>query len=205
MQYESEIQKALSAINKDGGIITVPTDTTYGLICKVGDLKAVDRIYEIKRRDISKPLIILGGKAESLWRWTKQQNAALMLLAEKFWPGPLTLVVQASDLVPKEIMAGKCTIGLRVPNHPICQSLLNQLPSGSAASTSANLSGAGAPKTIADVRNQIGLQVDYILEDCGQSPNGTESTVLDISGPTPNVLRAGELNSDLILEALRNP
>lgn len=202
MQYRQEIQEALSAINKDGGIITVPTDTTYGLICKVDDLKAIDRIYDIKQRDLSKPLIILGANAESLWRWTKQQNAALMLLAEKFWPGPLTLVVQASDLVPKEMMAGRSTIGLRVPDHSACQLLLKQLPFGSAGSTSANLSGAGAPKTISDVRNQIGMQVDYILEDCGQSPKGTESTVLDISGPTPTVLRAGELGTDRIFQTL---
>lgn len=201
--YLSEIESAVSALSKRGGVIAVPTDTTYGLICNLQDSEAVDRIYEIKGRDRSKPLIILGAQADSLLGFMAKESTAARLLAEKFWPGALTIVAESADVVPRGILSGGSTVGLRQPNHVVLLDLLSRLPQLAVASTSANLSGAGFPTSLQEVLDTVGELVDYVMPDCGQNPAGNESTIVNVSQTPAKILRAGALSQEQIQACLK--
>lgn len=202
--YLQEIELAVSALSKPGGVITVPTDTTYGLICNLHDSDAVDRIYEIKGRDRSKPLIILGATSDSLLSFMAEQSDAAALLAKKFWPGALTIVAEAADFVPRGILSGGSTVGLRQPNQAVLLEVLLRLPQLAVASTSANLSGAGFPTSLQEVLDTVGSLVDYVMPDCGQPPAGNESTIVNVSQIPAKILRAGALSQEQIQACLQN-
>lgn len=201
--YSTQIDSAVAALQRPAGVVVVPTDTTYGLICRLNDSAAVDRIYEMKGRDRSKPLIILGAQTSDLLPWMDGDPRLAMLLANKFWPGPLTIVARASSAVPRGILSGGTTVGLRLPDHQSVRQVLDRLPDGSAASTSANLSGAGSPTKLDEVFNSVGNLVDYVMSDCDKKPAGTESTIIDISKNPPVVLRAGALSPQLLTQCLQ--
>ncbi len=183
-------------------MIVIPTDTTYGVVCRLDYPEAIDRIYELKGRDRSKPLIILGSDPAALLRWATGDLRLAVELAERFWPGPLTLVVRATETVPGSILAGGQTVGLRMPKHDATLKLLARTKDGSVASTSANLSGAGAPKTLSEVEASLADKVDYILSDCGQAPAGNESTIIDVSSSEPKLLRVGSLSEETLMAAV---
>ncbi|MBX9877911.1 MAG: threonylcarbamoyl-AMP synthase [Candidatus Obscuribacterales bacterium] len=214
-KYEIEEAMAVECLSRDNGVIVVPTDTTYGLVCRLDRLNGIERIYELKGRDRSKPLIILASDTKSILPFIDGAQEVVQTLGEKFWPGALTIVAKASARVPKEIMSGGTTVGVpkeimsggttvgvRVPEHGALRALLALLPNGAVASTSANLSGAPTPKVMAEVIASLSDKVDYLMPDCGEPPAGTESTIIDVSGTEPRVLRAGALPAASLLSAL---
>lgn len=200
-KYEIEEAMAVECLSRSNGVIVVPTDTTYGVICRLDRLEGVERIYELKGRDRSKPLIILASDTESVLPFIDGKDLVTKL-GEKFWPGALTVVAKASSRVPKEIMSGGLTVGVRVPDHKALRTLLALVPDGAVASTSANLSGAPTPKVISEVIASLTDRVDYFFPDCDEPPAGTESTIVDVSSQTPRVLRAGALSAEVVLAAL---
>jgi L-threonylcarbamoyladenylate synthase len=200
----THLQNARAYLVKPGGVIVVPTDTTYGVICQLNDDAAIDRIYDIKGRDRSKPLIILGSETSSLLQWIAAGHRIVETLADKFWPGALTIVAQASPAVPRSILSGGETVGIRIPSHEATLHLLSSLPSKSVASTSANPSGAGIPRDFAEVTTLMTSHVDYIVPDCNTPPAGTESTIIDITSTPPRILRSGALSAATILAAFES-
>jgi L-threonylcarbamoyladenylate synthase len=200
--FESEIAAAADALLKPDGVIVVPTDTTYGVICRLDDAGAVDRIYDIKGRDRSKPLIILGAEIQSLLGWIKGEPDLAFVLAQRFWPGPLTIVAPASKSVPRGILSGGSTVGLRVPAHMATRAVLSRLPHGCAASTSANPSGGGSPSTFDEACRLMSDKVPYVMPDCGEPPAGTESTIVDISTAQPRILRTGSLDPAFVMACI---
>ena len=201
-KYEIEEAMAVECLSRGNGVIVVPTDTTYGLVCRLDRLEAVERIYELKGRDRSKPLIILASNTESILPFIEGAEDIVAKLGERFWPGALTIVARASAKVPPEILSGGTTVGVRVPAHKALRALLSLLPEGVVASTSANLSGAPTPKVMDEVVASLADKVDYLMPDCDESPAGTESTIVDVSGDKPRVLRAGALAVDSVLKVL---
>lgn len=201
-KYEIEEAMAVECLSRDNGVIVVPTDTTYGVVCRLDRLNGVERIYELKGRDRSKPLIILASDTKSILPFIEGAQDIVRILGERFWPGALTIVAKASARVPKEIMSGGTTVGVRVPKHGALRALLALLPDGAVASTSANLSGAPTPKVINEVIASLSDKVDYLMPDCDEPPAGTESTIVDVSGLEPRILRAGALPAASILSAL---
>jgi len=201
--FEIETAMAIECLARDNGVIVVPTDTTYGVICRLDRLQAIDRIYELKGRDRSKPLIILGHSVASLLPFVEGDRKNIEVLGGQFWPGALTIVARSSMKVPPEIMSGGTTVGLRVPDHKGLLRLLSLLPDGAVASTSANLSGAPTPKVIDEVIASLSDKIDYILPDCDESPAGTESTIIDVTSSEPKILRAGALDKESIVKVLK--
>lgn len=201
-KYEIEEAMAVECLSRGNGVIVVPTDTTYGLVCRLDRLEAVERIYELKGRDRSKPLIILASNTESILPFIEGAEDIVAKLGERFWPGALTIVARASAKVPPEILSGGTTVGVRVPAHKALRALLSLLPEGVVASTSANLSGEPTPKVMDEVVASLADKVDYLMPDCDESPAGTESTIIDVSGDKPRVLRAGALAADVVLSVI---
>ncbi len=202
MLHENEIEKAVNALSRKDGVIVVPTDTTYGVICRVDCPEAVDRIYNAKGRDRSKPLIILGSDAGLLFQWVTGDITLALVLAARFWPGPLTIIARAAEKVLPGILSDGRTVGLRMPKHTALLDVLSRLPRCSAASTSANLSGAGEPTSLEAVRQSLGDSVDFVMSDCGEPPAGSVSTVVDLTGDEPVVLREGALDKELLFSSI---
>ena len=187
----SAVQEA-AAVLRSGGLVAFPTETVYGLGAIATDDRAVARIFEAKARPRFNPLIVhvldqTAGAAIGVWSGLAQR------LAERFWPGPLTLILRRRDAagISKLVAAGGDTIALRAPAHPLARSLLAaaDLP---IAAPSANPAGRISPTTAEHVRRGLGDRVDMIL-DGGACPVGVESTVLDVTGDRPRLLRAGGL------------
>lgn len=182
----------LSSIAGDilaGEVIAVPTDTVYGLVTTGLDPKAAQRLYALKGRDSRKPLPILVQSSSEAQRWV-EWNSAAQVLAEKFWPGPLTLVLRPTPEGRRLASPGCPTVALRVPAHPAALSLLkaSDVPW---ASTSANLSGSPALREGADVADAFAGRIAWVID--GGTCAGAESTVLDASGPAVRMSREGAL------------
>ena len=188
-------------ILRGGGLVAVPTETVYGLAGNGLDTKAVERIYEVKGRPETKPLSLMVPDAKAMDRWCVDVPRAARALAERFWPGPLTLVLRSAPEVPELTRAGGGTVGLRCPDHGLTLALLraSQLP---LAAPSANLSGAPSPKTAGEVLAYFDGQIDAVL-DGGACGIGRESTILDLSAAPYRILRQGALAADKIWDALR--
>lgn len=187
----TSIQRA-AAILRSGGLVAFPTETVYGLGADATDDRAVARIFEAKARPRFNPLIVHvldqdAGAQIAVWSDLAER------LAERFWPGPLTLILRrkGKSRISKLVSAGGETVALRAPAHPLARSLLaaTDLP---IAAPSANPAGKLSPTTASHVRRGLGDRVDMIL-DGGTCPVGVESTVLDITGDSPVLLRTGGL------------
>lgn len=188
LKYSKEaIIKAAQAI-KDGGIVVFPTETVYGIGASAYNPNAVVRIYEIKKRPRFDPLIVHISNLEDLKKLTSGIDPRCEVLIEKFWPGPLTLVLKKSPDVPDILTAGLDTIAVRMPAHRIALELITE--SGvPIAAPSANMFGRLSPTTAEHVIKQLGEKVDLII-DGGKTMIGIESTILDMTGE-PTVLRPG--------------
>jgi len=187
---EKQIELAI-AILKKGGIVAFPTDTVYGLGADPLNARAVDRIYKVKRRPHNLPFPLLLAEKSDLLKVASVVPEIAWQLAERFLPGGLTLVLRKSPWVPGSVTAGGDTIAVRIPNHPIPIALIRGLGSP-IVGTSANLSGRPSPVTAEEVREQLGDEVDLII-DGGRCPGGTESTVLDVSSKVPALTREGAI------------
>ncbi len=195
------VEEAVSILRR-GGLVALPTETVYGLGASALDPEAVARIFAVKRRPRHHPLIVHVADADHLPGWAEVPEAAWRL-AERFWPGPLTLVLRRGPLALDAVTGGLATVGLRVPAHPLTQAVLVGLGGGIAA-PSANRFGHISPTTAAHVLADLGDEVDGVL-DGGPCAVGIESTIVDLSGgegEAPRVLRLGAITPEAIAEVL---
>ncbi len=178
---------------RHGGLVAFPTETVYGLGAHALDEAAVARIYAAKGRPSYNPLIVHVTDAEAAQALVSDWPRSAELLARAFWPGPLTLVLPKRDVVPDAITAGLPSIAVRVPGHPVALALLREarIP---VAAPSANRFTELSPTTAAHVAESLDDVVDLIL-DGGPTTVGIESTVVDLTGPTPRVLRPGMISA----------
>ncbi|MFE2737114.1 L-threonylcarbamoyladenylate synthase [Streptomyces sp. NPDC059349] len=183
-----DIEKAAGVL-RGGGLVALPTETVYGLGANAEDPAAVARIFQVKGRPPSHPLIVHIGGAEQLDDWVEDVSETARLLAERFWPGPLTLVLRRGSRVPLEATGGLETVAVRVPDHPVALELLSAFGGGVTA-PSANRFGSVSPTTADHVRAELGDAVDFVL-DGGACDVGVESTIVDVTGDAPSILRPG--------------
>ncbi|MEV4461563.1 L-threonylcarbamoyladenylate synthase [Microbispora sp. NPDC049633] len=184
----SDIEKAASVL-RTGGLVAFPTETVYGLGADAENAAAVARVFQVKGRPPTHPLIVHLAAAEHLGDWAEDVPATARLLAEHFWPGPLTLVLRRGRRVSLEATGGLETVAVRVPGHPVALALLSAFGGGVAA-PSANRFGSVSPTTADHVRAELGDAVDFVL-DGGPCEVGVESTIVDATGDTLSVLRPG--------------
>lgn len=195
----SDIARAVAAL-RSGDLVAFPTETVYGLGADASNDAAVRKVFEVKGRPTDHPLIVHIASASQLGDWAQSVSPAATLLADAFWPGPLTLLVERSDSVSPVVTGGRPTVGLRVPDHHVALELLREFGGGVAA-PSANRFGRVSPTTAAHVRADLGDDVDVVL-DGGPCRVGVESTIVDLTGAHPVVLRAGGVSIDQLEEVL---
>ncbi|MFG2882725.1 L-threonylcarbamoyladenylate synthase [Streptomyces sp. NPDC048297] len=198
----SDIEKAAGVL-RAGGLVAFPTETVYGLGADAEDSAAVARVFQVKERPPSHPLIVHIGGAEHLGDWAEDVSPTARLLAEHFWPGPLTLVLRRGRRVPLEATGGLRTVAVRVPDHPVARALLSAFGGGVAA-PSANRFGSVSPTTAGHVRAELGDAVDFVL-DGGSCEVGVESTIVDATGEIPSILRPGGVTREDLEEVLGHP
>lgn len=189
-----------AAIVRDGGIVAYPTDTLYGLAANPASAVAMAQLYRIKGRpvDLAIPLIASGlGQIEAAGGVL---DPASRRLAAAFWPGPLTLVIPAWAQLDARVHAGRGTVAVRVPDHPVA-CLLAEACGWPITSTSANTSGDPATEDPDAVRAALGGLLDGLI-DAGPSPGGEPSTIVDAGGAVPMLIRAGAVPWDRVLECL---
>jgi L-threonylcarbamoyladenylate synthase len=191
-----------AAIIRAGGLVAMPTETVYGLAGNALDAASIARIYAAKGRPSHNPLIAHVADAAQAQALAAEWPEMARALAERFWPGPLTLIVRRKAIVPTELTAGLDTFGVRVPDHPVALALIRAAGVPLAA-PSANRFTEVSPVTAAQVARGLGAAVDLIL-DAGHTRVGIESTVVDVSGGRPVLLRPGML-APQALEAVVGP
>ena len=183
-------------IIREGGIVAFPTETVYGLGADAFNPLAVARIFEVKRRPYFDPLIVHVANPSNVEELAKEIPSNAKKLIEKFWPGPLTVVLSREEDVPDIVSAGLPTVAIRMPNHPMALGLIKECKCPIAA-PSANPFGYLSPTTAEHVREQLGGQVDLIL-DGGPCPVGVESTIISFSENKPRLLRPGGISLEEI-------
>ncbi len=191
------ISHALDILER-GGVVAFPTDTVYGIGALAFKPESIERLYAIKGRAHTKAIAVLLGSAEDLTQIADKPSEAALRLARRFWPGPLTIVVPRNRRVP-EALSQSDTIGVRVPDHAVAQKLL--AATGPMGVTSANLSGKPNALNADDVLTQLEGRVHLVI-DGGQTPGETPSTVVDMSGAEPKILRSGPVSEAEILATL---
>jgi L-threonylcarbamoyladenylate synthase len=186
-----EIRRA-AAILRAGGLVAFPTETVYGLGADAASEKGVARLYAVKGRPTDHPVIIHFASPDQAFVWAREIPQGARELGRRFWPGPLTLILRRSAVAKDFVTGGQDTVGLRVPSHPVAQQLLKEF-AGAIAAPSANRFGRVSPTTPAHVREDLGKEVDLVLEG-GPSEVGIESTIVDLSGTDPVLLRPGQIS-----------
>jgi len=199
MVSSRDIERAVAAL-RAGALVAFPTETVYGLGADASNPAAVRRIFETKGRPATHPVIVHLADAAELAAWAREVPPAAHLLARKFWPGPLTLILARAAAVSDVVTGGQDTVALRVPSHPVARQLLARFGGGIAA-PSANRHGRVSATTAAHVRDEFGDAVEYVL-DGGQTDVGIESTIVDLSGPLATLLRPGSITAGEIEQAL---
>ena len=197
----AQLQQAIELLRNDN-VVCVPTETVYGLAASLYSERAIDKIYALKGRPRTNPLIVHIGRKEDLAPLCIEVPAPLQRLIDRFWPGPLTILVEKSDRVPYTITAGSSRVGIRMPNHPLTLALLRALPFPLVA-PSANPYNAISPTTVKHVEDYFGLAIPLIL-DGGPCEQGLESTVLGIENEQVVIYRQGMITAEQI-ESLVGP
>jgi L-threonylcarbamoyladenylate synthase len=193
--YPAAIMEAL-AILHSRGTVAFPTDTVYGLAALASENEAIEKLFAVKERPQDRAIAVLLGQVEDLSQVTQNPSPAALRLAERFWPGPLTLVVPKHPQIPA-IISPRPTIGVRIPDHPVALALLQA--AGPLAVTSANLSGQANTCRAEEVLDQLHGRVDVIL-DGGETPGGIPSTVVDMTGEKSVILREGPISASQLEE-----
>lgn len=197
--FHSAVKRAV-ALLRAGAVVALPTETVYGLAANALDAAAVAKIYAVKGRPAHNPLIVhIADRAQAQRCVTAWPDSAERL-AKSFWPGPLTLVLPRSPVIPDLVTAGGATVGIRWPSHPFMQAVIRACGFPLAA-PSANLSNAISPTNAEHVRKQLGDQLALIV-DGGQAQVGIESTVVDLTSPAFRVLRPGMIHEESLRAAL---
>lgn len=199
MSIGTDIYKAAELLKK-GELVAIPTETVYGLAANAFNTDAVVNIFKTKDRPFFDPLIIHTNSIEKIESWVESFPAAARNLAEKFWPGPLTLVLPKKDIVPDIVTAGNPTVAVRIPYHPLTLELLSMLDFPLAA-PSANPFGYVSPTTAEHVDDQLGNKIPYIL-DGGPCKVGIESTIVSFTNSQPTVLRLGGISLERLQEVV---
>jgi L-threonylcarbamoyladenylate synthase len=189
-----------AAVLRAGGLVAFPTETVYGLGANALDAAAVARIFAAKGRPASNPLIVHLADAADLPRVAGTPNAVAARLAARFWPGPLTLVLPRAAGVPDAVTAGGPTVAVRVPSHPVARALI-AAAGVPVAAPSANRSTRLSPTTAEHVLADLDGLVDLVL-DGGPTPGGIESTVIDVTGDVPRLLRPGPVGPSALADAV---
>lgn len=200
MPGEDERVRDAAAVLRRGGLVAFPTETVYGLGADASDPAALRRLFAVKGRPPDHPVIVHVASAAAIDDWAADVPNTARRLAEAFWPGPLTIIVRRSARVPDEVTGGRDTVGLRVPDQPLALALLRAFGGGIAA-PSANRFGRVSPTTAADVRADLGADVDVVL-DGGPCRVGVESTIVDCTGPVPVVARLGGVPREAVEQCL---
>jgi L-threonylcarbamoyladenylate synthase len=177
-----------------GGVVVYPTETLYGLGANAWNNAAVRRVLELKRRPAGKPVLVIVPSVESIRGLVANFGPAARALTDNFWPGPLTLVFQASQDVSEELLQGGSTIGVRIPSTPLCRRL-TELSGYPITSTSANISGQPVGSGVDDIEAALGPGVDLYL-DAGRLPPSLASSIVDVSESPPRLLREGAISFD---------
>ena len=180
------LERIAEILQRDG-VIAYPTDTLYGLGCLVSRKKAVDRIQAMKGRDPKKPMSILCADMEMLSRYTRHLDTPTFRILKQMFPGPYTAVLPCSREVPRHLQK-KQTVGLRIPDHPFCRAITH-LVNEPIITTSCNSSGEAPLTSTWEIEEELGHLLDLIV-DCGE-PSGQGSTIVDLSGDEPVLLREG--------------
>ncbi|MBQ6710803.1 MAG: threonylcarbamoyl-AMP synthase [Clostridia bacterium] len=183
-----------------GQVVAIPTETVYGLAANALDGDAVLRIFEAKGRPQDNPLIVHISALEQLEDLAEELSPAVYQMAEHFWPGPLTMVVKKKAVIPDRTSAGLDTVGIRMPSHPVARAIIDAAGVPLAA-PSANTSGKPSPTTARDVLDDMNGKIPAIV-DGGACSVGVESTVVDMTGDWPQILRPGAITEEMIAEAM---
>lgn len=189
-----------AACLRAGGIVAFPTETVYGLGADAANEAAIRRVFQVKERPYDHPLIVHISDVTQLAHWAREVPPAALKLAAAFWPGALTFVLPKKAHVLDCVTGGQDTVGLRMPNHPVALALL-QAFGGGLVGPSANKFTHVSPTTAAAVHDELGEAVDIILEG-GACDVGIESTILDLSGDVPLILRPGMVSPSAISAVL---
>lgn len=187
-------------ILKTGGVVGIPTETVYGLAANAFDKNAIAKIFKAKGRPQDNPLIVHIAALDTLYEIAKDIPESALLCAKKFWPGPLTIVLNKTDKIPSCVSAGLSTVAVRMPSNAVAREVIlkSELP---LAAPSANLSGSPSPTTANHVLNDLDGKIDAVLmgEDCNV---GVESTVITLAGEHPMLLRPGGITLEQLREVL---
>jgi L-threonylcarbamoyladenylate synthase len=202
MISDAVINEAVAVLRR-GGLVAFPTETVYGLGADAGNPDAIAKLYAAKGRPAGHPVIVHLADGGQLEEWAREISPLARKLADTFWPGPLTLVLKRAARVHDAVTGGQDTVGVRVPAHPVAHMLLTRFGSGIAA-PSANRFGHVSSTTAAHVRREFGAAVDLVL-DGGASAVGIESTIVDVSGEAPVILRPGHILAQQIEQATGRP
>lgn len=198
LDLNKQVEKGI-AILRQGGIVAYPTDTVYGLGACMNMQQAVERIYQVKQRPPDMALPLLVASFSQIEELAETIPAVALKLISQFLPGALTIVLPASPSVPDIINAGGATVAVRIPAHSVPLALIEGIGTP-LVGTSANVRGKPSPLTAAEVHDQLGDEVDLIIDD-GQPCPGTASTVVDITGKVPVVTREGAISREEIENA----
>jgi len=202
---KSNIKKAAHAL-LGGSLIGIPTETVYGLAADAENHKAIARLYQVKARPLNHPIIVHIGSAHQLEKWAIEIPDYALKLANKFWPGPLTLVLKKSMIASDYLTGGQDSIAVRIPNHPAAISLLKEfhnLGGNGIAAPSANKFGEVSPTDARSVVQALGANLrNEIIIDGGMSTIGIESTIINCLSKEPEILRHGAVTSLQILNEL---
>ena len=189
LRNEKEIIETL----KNGGVITYVTDTVWGLGCLPDNEDAVKKIYEIKKREMQKPLILMSNEVYNLLDYVEPLPKLACKLIKKYFPGALTLVVKKSKNTPDFITSGMGTVGIRVPNNEVFKRICEIIPGHVLATTSANLSHQPSAKSYEQAFENMNGLADIVIEDYGYKCKGLESTVCGVFGDDLKIFRQGEI------------
>ena len=192
--------KKAGDILKAGGLVAFPTETVYGLGGNALDPQASMKIYAAKGRPSDNPLIVHIAELEQLEKITTEIPEGARILAEKYWPGPLTMILPKADIVPRETTGGLDSVAVRFPSDRVAQELI-KAGGGFVAAPSANTSGRPSPTMAEHVEEDLGDAIDMII-DGGQVGIGLESTIVDFTEEIPVVLRPGYISLEMLQETL---
>lgn len=198
MLKENEIEKA-AAILKSGGLVAMPTETVYGLAADALNGRAVAKIFEAKGRPMDNPLIVHISELSQINGLVREFPKKAELLARRFWPGPLTIILPRAECIPVEVSAGLDTVAIRFPSHPVARALISA--SMPLAAPSANISGSPSPTSAQHVFTDMNGRIDAVL-DGGTCDVGVESTVITLCTDIPRLLRPGGITLEQLREVI---